>query len=168
MNHWFLKSGERVDDRFNSHVHARIESLIREALIKIDSRGRDFVEEAVDFGRPIGETICVVTDEHEQIVFAKRPRRGGHSRFVLGRQPEPCSSLMLVLKATGQDKREFILITAFVGYKPQPEPWDERYFFQQKNPDEATKKSQEFWVKHALIWGAEDIITGSETSVCPW
>lgn len=168
MNKWFLKNGERVDDRFNSHVHARIENLITEGLVMIDSHGRDFIEEAVDFGRPIGETICVATDECDQIVFAKRPRRGGHSRFVLGRQPEPCSSLMLVLKAISKDKQEFLLITAFVGYKPQPEPWDERYFSQQKNPIEARRKAQVFWENHALIWGGEEITAGTETSVCPW
>jgi hypothetical protein len=165
---WFLKTGEKVVNRPNSHLHGRIEDLVAEALSRIASRGRNFIEEAVDFGRPIGETICVATNERDQIIFAKRLRRNGHSRFVLGRQPEPCSNLMIVLKATGQDKGEFVLITAFVGHKPQPEPWDERYFSQQINPTEAIKRAQEFWAKNALIFGAEEIITGSETSICPW
>ena len=163
----FLKSGEKVVNRPNSHLHGNIETLVGEALQKIVSRGRNFIEEAVDFGRPIGETICVATDEHDEIIFAKRARRNGYSRFVFGRQPEPCSSLMVVLKAT-QNRAEFVLITAFVGRKSEPEPWDERYFPQQKNPAEARKRSQDFWAKNALIWGAEEIVAGSETSICPW
>jgi hypothetical protein len=152
-----LGSGEAVIDRFNSHVHNGVAHLLPEALAKINSRGRQFFIEEVGFGQPVGETICVVTGHDDEIVYAKRPKRYGHSRFVKNRKPEPCSAVTVILKRDECDPY-YVLITAFVGHRPEPEPWDRN----------ANGNSRAFWEARALIWGCEETIPGTETTECPW
>jgi hypothetical protein len=167
MSEWKLKSGEVVVDRYRSHLHQDAALHLPEALARIESKGREFFVEEVDLGRPIGETICVSTGPADLIVYAKRPKRWGHSRFILNRKPEPCSSLVVILKKA-EDIGGYVLITAFVGCRPQPEPWDQKNFSQQSNPREAEKLAREFWSSHALVWGSEETIPGTETNRCPW
>ncbi len=159
---WKLKSGEVVVDRHRSHIHNGVVRLLPDALARIESKGRKFFVEEVDFGHPVGETICVSTGPGDQIVYAKRPKRWGHSRFVLNRQPEPCSSMVVVFKKAEEDNL-YILITAFIGYKPEPEPWDRNL-----RTKAARQRSREFWANHALVWGSEKIINHTTTTDCPW
>lgn len=156
---WRLASGETVVDRHQSHLHPGVALLLPEALARVHSAGREFLVEEVDFGRLVGETVCVPTGPGDQIVFVKRPRRFGHSRFVMNREPEPCPSVVLILKAAdGQGDGDYVLVTAFVGHRPEPEPWDRN----------ATAQSRAFWGSHALVWGSEPTIPGTETDRCPW
>jgi len=155
-----LGSGEPVIDRYNSHLHEGVSRLLPAAFAQISSLGRKFFVEEVDFGRSIGETVCVQTTDADEVVWAKRPKRFGHSRFVKNRPPEPCSSVVIILKtADGEaDRGKYVLVAAFVGIRPEPEPWDRN----------ATANSRAFWASHALIWGCEPIVPGTETTVCPW
>ncbi|MDH4329991.1 MAG: hypothetical protein OEV93_00355 [Candidatus Moranbacteria bacterium] len=161
---WKLGSDELVSNRHHSHLHDDVAEILTEALSRIDSGKRDFFVEQVDFGRVVGETICVATDNGDEIVFAKRPKRYGHTRFVKTKRPEPCSSLVVILKKI---ETGYVLISAFVGVKPQPEPWDHRSFSQQSDPQKAERLAIEFWNSHALVWGC-DVISGTETTRCPW
>lgn len=142
----FLSSGEAVVDRHQSHIHSTATLLLPAALQKIDARGRDFCKEVVDFGRVIGETTCVGTGPNDRVVYARRPKRSGLSRFVMNRIAEPCSRLVVILKKGDRD--EYILITTFVGDGAEPEPWDRN----------ATAASREFWSKKALVWGSEEAL----------
>lgn len=153
-----LKSGEEVVDRYNSHLHQSVVPLLPEALAKIETKGRGFLVEEVDFGHLVGESVCVATTSSDEIVYAKRPKRFGHSRFVKNRKPEPCSSAVVILKTADGQPGAFVLVTAFIGQKPEPEPWDRN----------ATAKSVEFWNSHALLWESESVIAGTETQKCPW
>jgi hypothetical protein len=154
---WRLGSGEVVVNRHRSHLHADVEGLLPEALGQIESQGRQYMVEEVDFGRPIGQTICVTTGPGDKVLFAQRPNRFGLSRFVLDREPERCSTVVVILKkAENQDV--YVLITAFVGSKPEPEPWDRN----------ATPRSRDFWSTHAMVWGVEPVVAGTETAACPW
>lgn len=151
-----LKSGETVMDRPRSHLHAGVERLLPEALGKVKSAGRSFLIEEVGLGRLVGQTICVAIHPGDEIVFAKRVGRAGLTRFVKNRASEPCSSVVVVLKAG--DRGEFVCLTAFVGHRAELEPWDEN----------ATPQSVVFWSSRALVWGSEPIIPGTETDRCPW
>jgi hypothetical protein len=151
-----LAGGEAVIDRFNSHLHPGVVEILPEALARVNAEGKKFLVEEVDFGRPIGQTICVETGPLDQVVFAQRPKRAGLSRFVSNREPEKSSSVTVILKAG--DRGEYVLITAFVGAPAPPEPWDRN----------ATEQSVPFWSSHALCWGAEETIPGTETDQCPW
>ena len=63
--------------------------------------------------------------------------------------------VVVILKRT--EEYGYVLLTAFIGKKAEPEPWDRS----------ATEKSVEFWSVRALIWGHEPVVPGTETSECP-
>lgn len=154
---WVLGSGQIVVDRFNSHLHESVTAVLPEALAKVSLSGTQFAVEQVDFDRFVGVTTCVVTHEGDQIVYAQRPKRFGLSRFVKNRQPESCKSVVVILKKA-EDGDYFVLITAFIGVRPEPEPWDRN----------TTPKSKDFWSTHALVWDTEPVVPGTETYRKPW
>jgi hypothetical protein len=153
---WFLKGGEKVVDRHQSHLHEGVERLLPEALGRVESAGRNFLVEEVAMGRLVGETSCVETLSSDEVLYAQRSGRAGLTRFVKNRVAQPCDSVVVILKRISP--AEYVLVTAFVGRRPEPEPWD-------KN---ATEKSVAFWQTHALVWGSEPVIPGTETTICPW
>lgn len=152
-----LQSGQVVVDRYNTHVHPAVVPLLIETLSKI-SLTEQFKVVQVDFDHVVGNTTCVVTNPGDQIVFAQRPKRFGLTRFVKNREPEPSSSVVCILMKAKDEADTYVLISAFVGTKPEPEPWD-------KN---ASSESVPFWNKHALVWGSEEVLPETETDICPW
>lgn len=156
---WTLGSGEVVVDRPNSHLagHGTVLPFVGEALLQTRSGGRRFIAEEVDFGEAIGQTICVETREGDNIIFARRPNRAGLTRFVKNRQPESCATVVVCLKQAREGG--YVLLTAYIGRRTPAEPWDKEW---------ATAESVPFWNTHALIWGHEQTIPGTETKVCPW
>ena len=158
MSNWVLGSGEAVVDRHQSHLHPGVAALLPEALARINAGGRQFLTEEVVFDHVVGETVCVPTTDADKIVFAQRPRRAGLTRFVKSRAAEPCSALTVILMTARGEAGAYVLVTAFVGHRPEPEPWDRN----------ATEQSVAFWDSHALVWGSEPTIPGTETTVCPW
>jgi hypothetical protein len=163
MMSWKLGSGEVVIDRHQSHIHGEVVRHLPEALARIDARGQIFFVEEVDFGRPIGETICVATSDADEIVYAQRAGRRGLTRFVKNRVPAPTAHVTLVLKQDDRDRRTYVLITAFLGRKAEKEPWDQNI----RTADER-RRAEDFWAAHALVWGSEPTVPGTETTVCPW
>ncbi len=145
-----LGSGENVYDRLNSHLHDTpvLEEYLSRALQSIDTKNREFIIETVDFGDTIGESVCIETKPGDEIIFAQRPGRAKPTRFVRG-EKTPTSKLTVILKKV---ENGYITLTAYVGDKSEPEPWDRA----------ATPASQEFWNTHALVWGSEPIIPGTE------
>lgn len=147
-----LKDGHTVIDRPQSHLHANIDkTLLEDALSQTESLDRDFFIETVEFDKEIGNSNCVETNNEDEIIYAQRPFRKGRTRFVKNRAPEPTNKLTLILKK--RDAGGYVLIGAFLDPKAEPEPWD-------KNK---TSESQEFWNTHALIWGSEEIVQGTES-----
>ena len=151
-----LASGEPVYDRHSSHLHRKVQELLPEIFAGLSGVGRFIIHEH-DFGRFVGESSCVATSESDVVCFAQRPKRAGLTRFVKNRQVEPSDKAVVILKRDDYEPY-YILITAFVGGMAAKEPWDPR----------ATDEDRKFWETHALIWGSEKIIPGTETAVCPW
>ena len=165
----YTKDGFPVIDRYNSHLkeHREVLAILPEALKKVDTKGRPFIEDEVSFDHTIGKSFCVKTSENDEIVYARRRGRKGLSRFVLNREPEDTNKVSLVLKkirervSQGKDAREvnaYLLITAWIGERAEVEYYDPR----------ATEKSLAFWNTHALIYDPELIIPGTETKEKPW
>lgn len=154
-----LKSGEIVVDRADSHVvtHAQILPFLREALGKIDSRGKNTICKMVCFKRVIGISICVTTRPDDTIVYAKRPNREErYMRFVKNRKGTPCKVATVRLHKV--DESRYLLVTAYIGSTVPPPP----------DSPNATNQSAEFWATHALLFEAEDIIPETVTNTCPW
>jgi len=150
------RDGYIVLDRPQSHHHLSGD-LLRTVISRTSLRGRPFVAELVDFGAVIGLSTCVATSATDQIIFAQRLGRRGASRFVMNRQAKSCSTAVAIFKRMHDRPDSYLLITAFIGSLPEPEPWD-------KN---ATEASRDFWAHHALIWGSCEVIPNTVSSVCP-
>jgi len=160
-----LASGELVVDREPSHAKSSDMYTIIRALCRVSSNNRQFIQEEITFPGEIGFTTCVETGAHDDIVFAQRKGRSGLTRFVRGRTPQRSKSVFLVLKRESAQK--YVLITGFIGGKPEPEPWDSRAFAQKLNPAMASAHSKAFWAEHALVWDEKCIVLGTETKTAP-
>jgi hypothetical protein len=108
-----------------------------------------------DFGTPIGSTDLVETAVSDEIVYAKRKNRETFARFTKSRTGKECS--VVAIKLARQDDGSYELRSAWIGRIVPPFP-----------DDNASSDSREFWGKHALVWGREEIQEGTETSLCPW
>lgn len=154
-----LKSGEPVVDRHRSKYHPSVFKILPKVLLEVSSNNRTFIKEVVDMGEIVGNTICVETNSEDEIFYAQRYNRKGLTRFVQNRKPIPSSKVCVILMLDDVDKKDFILITAFVGESAPAEPWD-------KN---ATENSRPFWDTHALIMdNTYDLVPGTATDICPW
>lgn len=149
-----LKNGERVSDRHKSKITKELLSLLPEALATIEANKQNFFIAEVDMQRVVGETICVETNDNDEIVYAKRVfvKNERLTRFVKNRSAEPCQFITVILKRDQNDLTHYIMIDAFIGKKAEPEPGD---------PNE-NDNSVIFWSKHALVYGSQEIIPGTE------
>lgn len=120
--------------------------ILEDELIRID----------VDTGIIIGNTDLVETEEGDEIVYALRPNRTQYSRFVKHKRASPSSWVTLDLRKIGDS--EYELYTAFVGRLTPSFP----------GGDYLPEQSREFWATHALVWGSQEIVPHTETTVCPW
>ena len=169
--------GSAVVDRHNSHIHDGVAEILPEALGRIRAGNRPFLVEEVKFDHVVGTTCCVRTGPDDSIVYARRPRRAGVTRFVKNRAVEPCDSVVIILKEADEG---YVLITAFIGSLAEPEPWDAEARLRQlrRSPGTSTaalaeaedkaKRSATFWAENALVWGSEPVEPGTETQICPW
>jgi hypothetical protein len=144
-------------------MHGEVLRHLPEVFMSIGARGQKFIVEEVDFGRVLGETVCVATNDADEILFAQRAGRRGLTRFVTNRKPAPTAHVTVVLKQDDRDPSTYVLITAFFGRKAEKEPWDTNI-----RTDEEFARAKNFWSTHALIWGSEPTRPGTETKVCPW
>ena len=160
-----LASGEVVVNREPSHAKPCDFEAILHALSRVSSNNRQFIEEEITFPGEVGFTTCVETGANDDIVFAQRKGRTGKTRFVRGRTPQRSKSVFLVLKRESAHK--YVLITGFIGCKPEPEPWDSRAFEHKPNPAMASAQSRAFWAGHALVWDEKCIVPGTETTTAP-
>ena len=139
-----LASGEYVFDRPRSHLHGPVKELLIEAFATIQAQDREVIIEEIDLGRIVGKRHCVETKPDDEIVFARRKHRKGLTRFVIGREPEECSSIVVILKRDEYSDTYFCL-SAYIGTHSEPEPWDAY----------ATPESEAFWQTHAMILDAD-------------
>jgi hypothetical protein len=110
----------------------------------------------IDTGVTAGNSDLVETNPDDEIVYAMRPFRDRYSRFVKGKSAMPTSWITLALNKSGDSSYQ--LYTAFVGKITPSFP----------GGDYLPEQSKSFWSKHALVWGNQEIVPGTETSVCPW
>jgi len=153
---YLSKDKWRIIDRRKSHLHTGITSyLIKVACSKITCDKEKILRIQVNFKKEIGVTTCVPITEKDELVYAIREGRFGHSQFVLNREPEPTKSMTIVLR---RRKNYYKILTAYIGKTSELEPKTRK----------ATLKSIEFWKHHAMIFGSETIVEGTVTEECPW
>lgn len=153
----FLTQDRRwVVDRSDSHLHNGIGAdLLREALGRCDTAGERELKVSLNLGRNLGWCNCIETSEGDDIIYAKRLGRYGHSRFVKNRSPIPTTHITLVLRKT---HHYYKIVTGYLGTSSMPEPFDAR----------ADLAALAFWSRHALIWETEPVEASSIQLECPW
>jgi hypothetical protein len=109
-----------------------------------------------DMGFIVGTTDLVETTDKDEIVYAQRPNRDKFNRFVKNRISENTNIVTMDIRK-GLDNRYFVY-TIYIGKNTPKSPGGDR-----EDPD-----SREFWNKHALVWGNQDTVSGTETTICPW
>ncbi|MEK7639150.1 MAG: hypothetical protein AAB388_03255 [Patescibacteria group bacterium] len=150
-----------VYDSEHSHAATHFAStpsllgLVKEALQMTDVSAQNIRFE-VDMGQIVGETDLVETTSADEIVYALRPFRDRYSRFVKDRRPEPTTYITIELKK--QEDGTYLLYTAYIGRLVPSFP----------GGNVMPEKSREFWSHHALVWGRQGIVPGTETTECPW
>lgn len=163
MKEFFAKGKNGVDvylDAETSHAltHFAHSPTLREFAQKLVSEteaGGDVIRLDKDTGETVGMSDLVETEEGDEIVYGLRPLRQTYSRFVKNKTPSPTSWITVDIRRKGG---EYFLHTAFIGRLTPSFPGGEYL------PEE----SREFWSKHALAWGSQEIVPGTETTECPW
>lgn len=131
------------------HIHVDIDQFLPEIIDQFNNLG-DFEIIISEFPKIIGQSICVETNEKDDIIYAIRKGRQGYTRFVKNRTPVDTNKLTVILKKVAVD--QYIIISTFFGVEVGPEPWDDR----------ATEKDIQFWSNHALIYGYEETQPNTE------
>ncbi len=97
------------------HLHEALRAIVLDPTPRIT---RPFLH---DFGHPVGRSACVPTTETDEIVYVRRTgRKSGCSRMVKGREPIPCSSLVVILHRNAYGV--VALMTAYFGALTPAEP----------------------------------------------
>ena len=146
----------------NSHtaVHfaetPQLKSLVEEAINKSILEG-EYLQFDTDLGRIIGNTDEVENSKGDKIVYAKRKLRNTYTPFNKTKSPKPCSIIAMGLAR--QSDNSYELLSAWIGSVNSPAyPGD----------DDETPESKPYWTSHSLVWGTQEIQSGTETSKCPW
>lgn len=127
---------------------------VREVLPQVEATDDNVFHQA-DLGRETGFSDLVETDDNDEIIYAKRINRRNYTRFVLHRKTVRTTLVTIVLHKLGND---YTLYSAWVGPLAPPFPGSSH-----EAPD-----SREFWSTHALVWGKQQIVPGSERKGWPW
>lgn len=110
-----------------------------------------------DFGREVGVSDLVEIDEGDEIIYAKRNNREEYTVFNKSKLGEPSSFVTVALEA--KEDGTYELASTWVGASDSPSfPGTE---LEQPN-------SKDYWSKHALVWGRQEIQPGTETTARPW
>ena len=136
----------------------QLQDLVLEALAGLKVKG-DYLEIELDMGRIIGMTDGVKIEEGDEIIWAKRKNRDSYTVFNKSKVSQPSSFITLALSR--QADGSYVLESAFISSGEGCSP---------PFPDEpkATVASKDYWSKHALAWGTQEIQAGSVTTKCPW
>ncbi len=117
----------------------------------------DFQMFHTDMGHIVGNSDLVETVAGDKLLYAKRLNRDNYSVFNLSKSPQPSSLVTTAFEL--QENGTYALVSTWVGPSDSPSfPGTER-----ETPD-----SKEFWAKHALAWGNQEVQPGTETEICPW
>lgn len=146
-----------IVDRHDSHVHGSdLGQVLTDTIAQLDLKDHpEFTVQTITHEAVVGLSQGVETSPDDEIIFARRHGRKGLTRFVLNRKPEPTNQVTVVLKKIGP---VYMCMSAWFGGQAEPEPWDRN----------ATEESDIFWKNHALIFNPDDVVSGTETTECPW
>ena len=136
----------------------QLKALVIKALASQTPGSDQYIPLVVDLHRTIGTSDLVDVTGTDEIMYAIRKNReeDGYVPFTKTKKAQECSTVAMWLTPL---KGGYELLSAWIGtIDDMPFP---------QHPD-ATPASKAFWRTHALVWGSQSVIPGSETTVCPW
>lgn len=161
------KNGVNVTyDPAYSHAATHLEDtpnlneLVVEVIRAIELHGQEIAKH-FDMGRIVGLCDVVTVDDSDEIVYGIRKNReeDGLVPFAKTRSGEPCPYVAVHL--VPQTDKTYILSSAWIGtFGEDDEPFPQSM--------DATKRSIDFWNRHAFVYGSQEIIRGTETVTKPW
>lgn len=159
----FTKQGHRVYiNPTHMKQHVDVLPFLEEALTTITPpTDCIFSKHEVNLNRIIGLNSRVKVNPGDEVVWAQRIGRGGRSRFVKGREPEPCSHVTIIMSREKRASRPdpiFRILTAYIGTKGEKELCDTS--IRDDERDDCIK----FWKENALIWGSQEVVPGTEVA----
>ncbi len=137
------------------HIHLDMEKYMSSIIDTIDNTDNEFIEKEIYFEEIVGFSECVETNSSDQIFYAIRKGRIGHSRFVKNRNATATNSIFIVLKRI---EIGYLIITVYCGERAAREPFDPL----------ATLNDLEFWKIHALVDNEDHILPDTLTNESPW
>jgi hypothetical protein len=149
-------------DRASSHAATHIadtpglEVLAKEVTHMTELAG-EYMLFHTDLGRTVGKSDLVDIEPGDEIVYAKRLNRDTYTVFNMSKSPRPSSLVTTAYERHADGSYE--LVSTWIGPSDSPSfPGDKR----------ETQDSKEFWSKHALAWGTQEVQPLTKTTVCPW
>jgi len=157
------KNGKLVYyNSLNSHAAAHftetkhLKTYVKEVLEKTDIID-DHLLFDVDMGCKVGNSDLVENDPGDVIVYAKRKKREIYSSFNKTKLSQPSSLVSIILEKRQNESYE--LVSAWIGAIDSPAfPGDEH----------ETPESKDYWTKHSLVWGTQEVQPNTEIVECPW
>lgn len=153
-------------DSVNSHAATHfkdapeLKDLVKGILMELELHNQEFVGH-IDMKQVVGTMDVVETDDTDEIIYAIRENRGndGLVPFTKSRKGNPCQYVSLHLIPKGEHSYE--LSSAWIGtFSKDDAPFPES--------PRANEHSINFWSRHAFVYGSQEIIPGTETTVRPW
>jgi hypothetical protein len=132
-----------------------LQKLVQKSIPKLIAT-KEIERYEIDIGEFVGMSDLIETTADDKIIYALRPLRLQYSRFVKNKQPQP--TLYIVIDLRKDTDGIYTLYTAYIGKLTPSFP----------GGDFMPEQSKEFWSHHALVWGTQEIIEGSETTENPW
>ena len=161
-----------LSEKFKEHMVAHEHDLFLsyEELIHIcEEKGcfnklyEGFVILEINFDMDIGYCNLVKVDENDEVIYAKRSGRNIYTKFVKGKEPTITNSLVVILKRSYNNHKEYSLITAYPGNKSCKEPQDKNIRTKQE-----LVESLKFWSDKALVYDKSIIQPNSIRTCCPY
>ena len=164
MNKEYIgKTRNNIDVYWDKHFsHAvthfahnqKLFDYVKKSIATINAQ-EDIIRVEKEMDEIVGTTDLVETNDQDEIIYAKRPLRKYYSRFVKNKSALPTKWITLDMRREGNS---YFLYTAFVGRLSPSFPGGEFL----------PEQSKDFWANHALVWGNQEVVPGTETKECPW
>lgn len=149
-------------DPISSHAATHIKDMpnldkLAAEVVRQTDINEPYMQFHIDFGHTVGTSDLVENSPNDEIVYAKRLNRNEYAAFNKTKGAQPSSLVTVALEM--QEDGTCELVSAWIGPSDSPSfPGTER----------ETAESKEFWAKHALVWGNQEVQPGSETINSPW
>lgn len=163
---WYSTADGCMVDIEAPHVnqHNTVLVHLQAALLQVVANHQKIIKCTIDMGMYIGKNVLVATNKYDDVVFAQRSGRRGLTRFVHNRLPSLTRYVTVVIKRLKNPRRDGIisyrLLTAYIGAGSEKEPYDRFATI------EEFQQSLAFWSTHAIIWGTQHTISGTEVTEC--